>query len=70
MKVTLTTTAKTGGLTINEIMFGSNPIMDPCGIPGALRWDTPGSFRNKIGTWELVLHPEEKIIYHYNFVSD
>lgn len=53
--------------TINEIMAGGKPIPDPGGIPGGLRWDVPGIFRNRVGTWELVLHPENKVIYHFNF---
>ena len=54
-------------LTINEIMAAGNPISDPGGIPGGLRWDIPGTFRGSVGTWELVLHPETEIIYHFNF---
>jgi len=52
---------------IEEIMAVGKPIPDPVGIPGALRWDVPGAFRGSEGTWELVLHPESGIIYHFNF---
>ena len=53
--------------TINEIMAARKPISDPVGTPGGLRWDVPGTFRGNEGTWELVLHPESEIIYHFNF---
>jgi hypothetical protein len=54
-------------LTINEIMAAKKPIPDPGGLPGAFRWDVPGTFRGIEGTWELVLHPDSGIIYHFNF---
>ncbi len=50
-------------LTINEIMAGRQPIPDPRGVPGGLRWDVPGTFRGSEGTWELVIHPETEMIY-------
>ena len=52
---------------IDEIIAAGKPIQDPGGVPGALRWDVPGTFRGAEGTWELVLHPENGIIYHFNF---
>ena len=54
-------------LTINEIMAAGKPIPDPGGIPGGLKWDIPGLLRGSEGTWELVIHPETNIIYHFNF---
>ncbi len=54
-------------LTIEEIMAAGKPLPDPGGIPGGLRWDIPGSLRGTEGTWELVIHPERNIIYHFNF---
>ena len=48
-------------------MSTRKPIPDPGGIPGALRWDVSGTFRGREGVWELVLHPEDKIIYHFIF---
>jgi RHS repeat-associated protein len=54
-------------LMIEEIMAAGKPILDPGGIPGALRWDVPGAMRGNKGTWELVMHPETNIIYHFNF---
>jgi RHS repeat-associated protein len=53
--------------TVNEIMAARKPIPDPGRIPGGLRWDVPGAFRGSEGIWELVLHPESEIIYHFNF---
>ncbi|NJA04230.1 hypothetical protein HC024_00525, partial [Methylococcaceae bacterium WWC4] len=54
--------------TIKEIISSGRGIADPGGVPGALRYDVPGSFRGSNGTWELVVHPETKTIYHFNFV--
>ncbi len=54
-------------LTIEEIMTAGKPIPDPGGIPGGLRWDVPGVLRGSEGTWELVIHPETNVIYHFNF---
>lgn len=54
-------------LTIEEIMAARKPSPDPGGISGGLRWDVPGSLRGSEGTWELVMHPETNIIYHFNF---
>ncbi|MDR2539352.1 MAG: hypothetical protein LBC45_01855 [Chlamydiales bacterium] len=53
--------------TINEIMASRKPIPDPGGISGGLRWDVPGTFRGSEGTWELIIHPETEMIYHFNF---
>ena len=53
--------------TINEIVGTSRGVPDPGGIPGALRYDVPGTFRGSQGTWELVVHPESKTIYHFLF---
>ena len=54
-------------LTIEEIIAARKPISDPGGIPGGLRWDVPGALRGNEGTWELVMHPETNVIYHFNF---
>jgi hypothetical protein len=42
-------------------------VADPGGVPGALRWDVPGTCRGKQGTWELVIKDDE--ILHFNFVG-
>lgn len=52
---------------IEEIIATGKSIPDPGGVAGALRWDVKGSFRGSEGTWELVLHPETNVIYHFNF---
>lgn len=54
-------------LTIEEIMRAKQPIPDPRGLKGGLRLDVPGKFRGKEGIWELVIYPETKTIYHFNF---
>lgn len=56
-------------LTIQEVMDGSTPVLDPGGVPGALRWDTPGTFRGSAGTWELVINTDTNTMLHFNFVS-
>ena len=55
--------------TILEIMEAGKSIPDPGGIPGGLCWDVSGAFRGVDGAWELVLHPERRIIYHFNFIG-
>jgi hypothetical protein len=54
-------------ITVNEIMASNIPVPDPGGLAGGLRWNVPGRFRGTEGTWELVVDPESKIIYHFNF---
>ena len=54
-------------LTIEEIIAAGNPVPDPGGISGGLRWDVPGSLRGSEGAWELVIHPDTNVIYHFNF---
>lgn len=49
----------------DEIMASGVPRPDPRNVPGALRWDVPGSFRDSKGAWELVIQPEDKIIIHF-----
>jgi len=54
---------------VQEIMEAGEPIADPGGVPGALRWDVPGAFRGSEGVWELVVDPIQKLILHLNFVT-
>jgi hypothetical protein len=54
---------------VQEIMEAGQPIADPGGVPGALRWDIPGAFRDSEGIWELVVDPIQKLILHLNFVT-
>ena len=54
-------------LVIQEIMDAAEPTPDPGGVPGALRWDVPGTMGKSSGTWELVVNPETKMILHFLF---
>lgn len=56
-------------LTVQEIMRGSNPVLDPGGVPTTLRWDTPGALNGRAGTWELVIDSQTNTILHFNFVT-
>ncbi len=56
-------------LTIDEIMNAATSVPDPGGVPGALRWDVPGTFRSSSGAWELVVDPSTNTIVHFNFTS-
>lgn len=40
-------------LTIQEIQSTDLGMPDPGGLPGALRYDVPGSFNGSNGTWQL-----------------
>jgi hypothetical protein len=51
-------------------MAAGEPIPDPGGVPGALRWDVPGTFRGSNGVWELVVDPKTQTILHWNFVTE
>ncbi|MDT0305512.1 RHS repeat-associated core domain-containing protein [Streptomyces sp. DSM 44917] len=53
-----------------DIMAGSAPMLDPRGVPGALRWDTPGAFNGRSGRWELVIDTQNNRIMHFNFTSE
>ena len=57
-------------LTVREIIAGSEPRIDPRGAARSLRWDTPGNFRGRAGTWELVIDTDANKILHFNFVGD
>jgi hypothetical protein len=56
-------------LTIGEIRSTGAGVPDPGGIPGALRYDVPGSFNGSQGTYELVVHPGTNTVYHFLFNS-
>ncbi|WP_051044233.1 eCIS core domain-containing protein [Baaleninema simplex] len=56
-------------LTLGEIVGAGNARPDPQGVPGALRWDAPGSFRGSDGVWELVIDQKNKKVLHYNFTK-
>jgi RHS repeat-associated protein len=53
-------------LTIGEIIKEGTPVTE---ATGALRYTVPGTFRGSTGTWELVVEPNTKTIFHYNFVT-
>jgi uncharacterized protein RhaS with RHS repeats len=69
-------------LTIREIISTGRGVPDPGGIPGALRYNVPGSFSSarfsgtagseqsiSKGTYELVIQPRKNTIYHFLFRS-
>jgi YD repeat-containing protein len=56
-------------LVLREVIAGSRPVPDPGGVPGALRWDTPGALNGRAGTWELVIDTNTNRILHFNFVT-
>lgn len=56
-------------LTIQEIQSTGLGVPDPGGLPGALRYDVPGSFNGSNGTWQLVVDPNTNVVYHFLFTS-
>lgn len=56
--------------TMNEIMQAADPIPDPGGVPGGLRWDVEGTFRGSEGVWELVVDANTNTVLHFNFVKN
>jgi RHS repeat-associated protein len=56
-------------LTVKEITSSGTGIPDPGGIPGAIRFDAPGSFNGSQGIYELVIDPQSNTIYHLLFRS-
>ena len=56
-------------LLYEEIIKSRIPVPDPRGVQGALRWDVPGSYRGKEGTWELVIDKNTKTVLHFNFTT-
>jgi hypothetical protein len=54
-------------LTIQQIEATGGGVADPGGIPGALRYDVPGSFNGNTGTYELVVDPKTNTVYHFLF---
>ncbi|MEV5302941.1 polymorphic toxin-type HINT domain-containing protein [Amycolatopsis methanolica] len=55
-------------LVVREIMEGSAPKLDPQGVAGVVRWDTPGAYNGSSGRWELVVNTDTNTIIHFNFV--
>jgi hypothetical protein len=54
-------------LLMQQIMDSAQPIPDPGGVPGALRWDAPGTMNGSSGTYELVVGPNTKTVLHFQF---
>ena len=50
-----------------DIMNAAEPVADPGGIPGGLRWDVAGILNGTSGTWELVVNPADNTIVHLLF---
>jgi hypothetical protein len=55
-------------LLIQEIIDTGLGVADPGGIPGALRFDVPGTFNGSEGIYQLVID-EANTIYHFLFTS-
>ena len=56
-------------VTAQEIQAAGSGVPDPGGLPGALRYDVPGSFNGSSGTYELAIDPKTNTVYHFNLVS-
>jgi hypothetical protein len=54
-------------LTIQSIMDAVEPVADPGGVPGALRWDAPGAMNGSPGTWQLIVDTNSRTILRYLF---
>jgi hypothetical protein len=57
-------------LTMQEIMDSVEPIPDPGGVVGGLKWIVPGTWRGSHGVWELVVDPKTKTVLHFLFDED
>lgn len=55
---------------IQEIMNSQNPVTDPRGVPGALRWDVKGTMNGSKGKYELVIDPKTNTVLHFLFKSE
>ena len=51
---------------LDEIMNGGTPKPDKA-LPNGLRWDVPGEFNGKLGTWELVVNKDTNTVVHFLF---
>ena len=67
-------------LTVQEITATGKGVPDPGGLPGALRYDVPGTMSRPgaavgdpnptvRGTYELVIDPKTNTVYHFLFRS-
>jgi RHS repeat-associated protein len=55
---------------IDEIINTGKGVADPGGKAGALRYDVPGSLGKSKGTYELVVDPQGRKVYHFLFTSE
>ena len=53
---------------LEEIVASGKGLPDPGGVPGALRWEVPGTFRGSQGVWEVVVDSADTVL-HWNFVT-
>ena len=53
-------------LVILQMMLAKAPVADRW-VSTAMRWDVPGFFRGRSGTWELVVDLATNTIIHFNF---
>jgi len=56
-------------LTIQEIEATGKGVADPGGLPGALRYDVPGTYNGSNGTYQLVIDPKTNTVYHFLFTG-
>jgi RHS repeat-associated protein len=56
-------------LTIQEIIKSTQPVRDPQGVEGALKWVYEGTMNGSIGRWELVIDTKTNTVLHYLFTS-
>jgi RHS repeat-associated protein len=55
-------------LIIQDIITSGTPAADQF-VPGALRWDVPGSFNGSEGVFQLVIDTAKNQILHFLFIS-
>ena len=51
---------------IQEIIDSQPPGLDPQGSAG-LWWKVEGSYKGRLGTYELLISPDKTTIWHYQF---
>lgn len=54
---------------VKWIQSAGRGVPDPGGLPGALRYEVPGSLNGSTGTYELVINPQTNTVYHFLFRS-
>jgi len=56
------------GSALELIVSRARGISVRQGVANALRWDVPGFFNGKAGTWQLVVDVSSNTVIHFNFV--